>query len=59
LEALLMRLEQWGVPRTVIEQPTPRLVAADRRMVAAVPGERLVGKGLGVETARPMEEPML
>jgi hypothetical protein len=59
LEALLPRLEQVGVSRVVMEQRTPSLVEADRRMLTALRGKRLVGKGLRVDTARPKEEPML
>ena len=59
LEALLPTLEAGGVTRVVMEARTPSLVEADRRMLAAVRGKRLITKGLWVETARPKEEPML
>lgn len=59
LEALLPHLEGMGVSRVVTEQRTPSLVEADRKMVIAIRGKRLIGPGLRVETARPKEEPML
>lgn len=59
LEALLPRLEQMGVTQVVMEQRTPSLDSADRRMLGAIRGKRLVSRDLRVETARPKEEPML
>ena len=59
LEALLPHLEQMGVTQIVMERRTPSLVGADRRMVIAIRGKRLIGGGLRVETAQPKEEPML
>ena len=48
-----------GVTQVVMEQRTPSLDAADRRMLVAIRGKRLVSQRLRVETARPKEEPML
>jgi hypothetical protein len=59
LETLLPSLEAMGVTRVVMEERTPTLVAADRKMLTAVRGKRLITKALRVETARPKEEPML
>jgi hypothetical protein len=59
LETLLPRLDEMGVTQVVLERRTPSLVAADRKMVIAIRGKRLIGAGLRVETAQPKDEPML
>jgi RNase H-fold protein (predicted Holliday junction resolvase) len=59
LEALLPNLEAMGVTRVVMEERTRSLVEADRKMLTAVRGKRLITNALRVETARPKEEPML
>jgi RNase H-fold protein (predicted Holliday junction resolvase) len=59
LEALLPHLEAMGVTRVVMEERTRSLVEADRKMLTAVRGKRLITTALRVETARPKDEPML
>jgi hypothetical protein len=59
MEALLPALEGMGVARIVMEERTPSLVKADRAILAAIRGKRLLTSALRVETARPKAEPML
>jgi hypothetical protein len=59
MEILLPHLEAIGVTRVVMEERTSSLVAADRKMLTAVRGKRLITDALRVEMGRPKDEPML
>jgi len=58
-EALLPHLQAMGVTQVVMEARTPSLVEADRRLVTALRGKRLITAELRVDTARAQEEPLL
>jgi hypothetical protein len=60
METLLPTLEQdYGVSRVFLEARTQTLIRKDREHVANLVGKRLITPALRVDTARPLEEPML
>lgn len=59
LETLLPNLEAMGVTHVVMEERTPSLVEADKKMLLAIRGKKLITRAIHVETARPKDEPML
>ena len=58
-ETLLPHLQAMGVTQVVMEARTPSLIEADRRMITALRGKRLITPELRVDTARAQEEPLL
>jgi hypothetical protein len=60
METLLPTLEQdYGVSRVFLEARTQTLIRKDREHVANLVGKRLITPALRVDSARPVEEPML
>jgi hypothetical protein len=60
METLLPTLEQdYGVSRVFLEARTQTLTRKDREHVANLVGKRLITPALRVDSARPLEEPML
>ncbi len=60
METLLPTLEQdYGVSRVFLEARTQTLIRKDREHVANLVGKRLITPALRVDSARPLEEPML
>lgn len=59
MEALLPRLDALGVKQVWLESRTSSLNRRDEQMVLALRGKKLITRGLRVEAAYPLEEPML
>ena len=59
METLLHHLGELGVSSVWLESRTQSLNKADAKMVLALRGKKLIRPQLRVETARPLDEPML
>jgi len=59
METLLPRLDALGVEQVWLESRTSSLNRREEQMVLALRGKKLISRGLRIEAAYPLEEPML